>query len=234
MRVSAFFELPDVELYGIYLGVDLGIVLGNDLQFLAFFQDGDFSIFEVDYAVGVFDDGGGVGGQEKLVLANTDGQWAALSGSNDGVGIPAVENGYGVGADYLVQGQLHGGKQVEVVRHLDILDELYKHLGVGAAFEGISFVLQFLFDGGIVFDDAVVYQSQIARCRVMGVCVDLVGLSVSGPAGMCNAYVPCCVLAFGQMSQVGHFAFGLIDIQFICVIYKSDSGTVVAPVFQSF
>ena len=79
MGVSAFFELSDVEFYRIDFRIYFGIVLSNDMQFLTFFQYGDFSVFEIDDAIGVFDDGRGVRCKEKFVFADAYRQRAALS-----------------------------------------------------------------------------------------------------------------------------------------------------------
>ena len=188
MRIAPLFELADIEFYRVDFGIYLGIVLCDDTQFLASFQHGDFSIFEIHHAVGVFHDGRRVRRQEKFIFAYAYGQRAALAGSNDGVGVPTVENGDGVGADDFVQRQLHGGQQVEVVRDLYVFDELHEDFGVGAALESVAHALEFLLDGGVVLDDAVVYERQVARSRIVGVGIDLVRLAVGGPTGA----IPMC------------------------------------------
>ena len=129
-----FSSLSDVEFYRIDFRIYFGIVLSNDMQFLAFFQYGDFSVFEIDDAIGVFDDGRGVRCKEKFVFADAYRQWAALSCRNDCVGVSPVEYGNGIRSYDFVQSQLYSGEQVEIVRDLHILDKLYEDFGVGATF----------------------------------------------------------------------------------------------------
>ena len=69
-----------------------------------------------------------------------------------------------------------------------IVHQLHEHLGIGLAPEGVAMLLKHLLEYSIILDGAVMHECDIPALGYMGVCIDIVRLSVGGPAGMGNAY----------------------------------------------
>ncbi len=69
-------------------------------------------VVQVDNLFGVFNDGRGIRGQEVFPLAYAYEQRAGFTGRHDGVRIVLLDNGNGVRAHHLGQGQLHRVKQI--------------------------------------------------------------------------------------------------------------------------
>lgn len=61
-----------------------------------------------------------------------------------------VEQGDGIGAYDLMEGQLDGRQQFDLLALLDVLDELHEHLRIGIGTETDALLLQACLDLGIV------------------------------------------------------------------------------------
>ena len=67
------------------------------------------------------------------------------------------------------------------------VDEMHKHLGVGRTAEGITVRREFKPQSGMIFDDAIMDQRNVA-CRIeMGVSVAIAGVAMRRPSGMRNS-----------------------------------------------
>ena len=144
-----------------------------------------------------------------------------------------VEQGDGIGAYDLMEGQLDGRQQFDLLALLDVLDELHEHLRIGIGTETDALLLQACLNLGIVFDDAVVDDGQVVRLRVVGVGVARRGLAMGGPTRVGDTDRPSCVLVRTIALQIGHLALLLIDAQHAVGIDQGHSGTIVTTIFQS-
>ena len=63
--------------------------------------------------------------------------------------------------------------------------------------------------------------------------IDVVRLSVGRPAGVADSDCPGRVLPLQEVLEIGYFALALEDVDLPVVPYGSDSGAVIAPVFES-
>lgn len=162
---AAFLEFVEVHLEGVELGCLLDVGEVGDLEASGAVHDGDFFVLEVDDLVGVLDDGGGVGAEEELVdgaflavvLAHADDEGAAFACADELVGLAFVEDGDGVGADDVLEGELDGGVEVAAVGVHHVFDELDEDFGVGLADEGHAVVFHLETECLVVLDDAVVH-----------------------------------------------------------------------------
>ena len=66
-------------------------------------------------------------------------------------------------------------------------DQVGDDLRVGVAAENVALGLELAFEGGVVFDDAVVDDGDRAVAAEMGMGVDVGGAAVGGPAGVADA-----------------------------------------------
>ena len=205
----------------------------GDAQLLTALYVCDLLLPEVYDPVGVFDDGGGVGGHEVFVLSHTDEQGTALAGGNDPVRLLLVDYGQGVGAHDVSQCEGHGIPERDAVGVHHVLDELDYNLGVGLAGEVVAEARELGAQRKIVLDDAVVDDGEPAVLRDVGVGVDVAGLSVGRPAGVGYAYAAADILACSQVLEVLHLAPGLVDHELRTVVDQRHSRAVISSVFQT-
>ena len=233
-RVSAFLQLPEIDVHRLHGGVHPRVVHVHHLQLVPRTNDGDVAVFQVNHLVGIFHDGRRVRSQvEIMFMPDAHHQRAALARGNDLLGMTFVEDGNGVCPDYLVQRDLHGPQQVQAIAHLDIFNKLHQHLRVRLAAELHPALHQPLLQRGIVLDDAVVDQSQVARSGIMRMGVGRTGFAMRGPPGMRDAHVPADILRLHGTLQVCHFAFGLIHVQLARVADERHPRTVITTIFQT-
>ena len=232
VRIAALLNLPQVDVDGLHVELLRLVQDADDLQLLVAAYDGDIAVLEVDHLVGVLNDGTGVGAEEEFVVADAHHQRALLAGGNNLVGVALVEHRNGIGANHLAERHLHRRQQVDALVFLDILDELDEHLGVGVALELHAFLLQLLLQVGVVLDDAVVDDGQIARLRIMGVRIAARRLAVGSPAGVGNADGAADVLVGAILAEVVNLALRLIDIQLALAVDKRHACRVVATILE--
>ena len=234
MWITSFLYLGEVEvdfldfvLYGFVVYVDKLHVL------LVPVNHGDVLVVEVHHFVCVFDDGRCVASEEELAVSDTDHERAALTGCDNLVGVVLVDDGHGIRSDDLVQCDTYRGKQVEFLLGAYVVDELYEHFCVGVAVELNPFLLQLVFQHGIVLDDAVVDNGQPSCAAHVGVGIRACRFSVGGPPRMGDANRSADVLSFGMFLQVGHLSFCLVYLKPRLLRDQGDARTVVSAVFQS-
>ncbi len=78
------FDLDLLVLLGLGLKVDHGVTAGA--------ADGDFIVIQIHHAVGVADDGSGIGGNVGGFGGESEQQRAAAAGGHDGVGVAVIEH----------------------------------------------------------------------------------------------------------------------------------------------
>ena len=173
MRVAALFYLTEVQINGLHLGIQFHVLNVHHLEVFTTAKHGDVAVFQVDNLVGVFHYWSGIGTEiEVAMLANAHYQRALLACGNNLPGFTLVEKGDGIGTDDLVKGQLDGSERVQVFLHLNVFYELDKHFRICIRLESHALFYKLLLEFGIVFDDAVMNDSQISALRVMRMCID--------------------------------------------------------------
>ena len=165
--IASFLDLAEVDVDSLYLQVLLLTEDAHHMKILSTTDHGNVTILKIDHLVGIFHDWTGVGTQEELILTDTHNERALLSGGNDLIGVVLVEHGDGVGTNHLIQGNLYGSQQIQMLMLLDVFNQLHQHLGIGIAHKVYTLCLQFLLQVGVVLDDAIVDDGQILRLGVM-------------------------------------------------------------------
>ena len=61
--------------------------------------------------------------------------------------------------------------KIDAVYNLNVFYELYQYLGIGTTFKSIAFGLEFVFKGGVIFNDTVVNKSESFGRGIMGMSV---------------------------------------------------------------
>ena len=234
-RVASFLQLAEVDVHRLHGGMHPGIVHVHHLQLMSRTDDGDVPVFQIYHLVRIFHDRRGIRSQVKvIVMPDTDHQRTTLARRDNLFGMPLVENGYGVCADNLMQGHLHGPQQRQVIVHLNIFDKLHQHLRIRLAAESHPALDQAFLDGGIVLDDSVMYQRQIARSRIVGMGILRTRLSVRGPPRMGDAHMAADIFVLHRPLQVADLSLSLINIQLARIADQSHTSTVIATIFQTF
>src|SRR5260370_33345451 len=81
--------------------------------------------------------------------------------------------------------------------------------GVSVAVKGNALGLQLAFEGGVILDDAVVYDGDGPVGAEMGMSVAVVGRTMSGPARMADAVAAGGRVIAQELGGVGHAARAL-------------------------
>ena len=232
MRKTTLLDLAQAHLQLAHLGRLLDLAQVRDPELLPALDVGDLLLAQIDHLVGVFDDRGGVGADEILVLPHADQQRAALAGGDELVRLALVQDDQRVGADHMVERQ--GDRIVEGhaagVHH--VLDQLDDDLRIRLALKMIPLPGQLGLEGQVVLDDAVVDQRQFMVLGVMGMRIDVAGLAVRRPAGVGDADAAGSVLVRRHLLQVADLALGLVDRQGAAVPDQRHAGAVITPVLQ--
>jgi hypothetical protein len=204
-------------------------------------QDCHFVVGEVHDLIGVADERAGIAGDEVFALADADDQRAPRAGHDHQFGKVAKQNRNPVGPFQLLERELHRPHaQIRLLRfvpELDLLgemvgDQVGDDLGIGPRAEHVAELLELSFEGGIVFDDAVVHQGDFAVASGVGMGVDIIGLAVGRPAGVPDAQRAIDRLFFQQPAQLIDPA-GFFADRDLAAIQHGDARAVVAPVLQA-
>ena len=144
-----------------------------------------------------------------------------------------LQDGYGISANDVLKGALHGSKKVAFLCLLREFYELHQHLGIGVGTEVIALFLQFGAERLIVLDDTIMHQREVPALAEVRMGVDGVGLAVGGPAGMGYTDAAGGVLGGTLLFQGRHFAGGLIHVKVSLVVNHAHASRVIAAIFQS-
>ena len=145
---------------------------------------GDVALVEDDHVLGVLEDGRHVAGEEALALAEPDDERDVHPRADDAIGMVGVHDADGIRAAHLVERQPH---RVNEVARVLRLDEVHQHLGIGLRGESMALGHQAVLDLGVVLDDPVVDERELAAAVGVRVRVLVVGPAVGGPARMADA-----------------------------------------------
>ena len=238
VRETALLQLVERKAEGVHLRRLVHLLQVDDVNLAAAIHVGNLLVLEVNDLLRVLHDGRGVAAEVELLLstgvgADTNHQRRPLAGAHQLVGMVLLQDGYGIGADDVLQGALHGGEEVALLGLLRILDELHQHLGVGVGAEVVALLLQLGAQRLVVLDDAVVHQREILALAQVRVGVHRVGLAVGGPTRMGDTDAAGSVLGGTLLLQRSHLAGSLVHIQVAFGVDHTDAGRVIAAIFQS-
>ena len=195
-------------------------------------QRDDLVLVELERLAGVLDEGGDVGAEEVLALAEADHERAVAARGHHQAGGLAVDGHEGEGALEPAAHPLHGGGQVDPRDHLQ-LQQVRDDLGVGLGDQLVAVVLEARAQVVEVLDDAVVHDRHPPGRAGGRVGVDVVGRTVGGPAGVPDAGRRGRQrVGVDDLLEVGQLARLLAGHQGAAVD-QGDAGRVVAAVLQA-
>ena len=205
----------------------------DNLQFFTTLDKGNVSILEIHHLIRVFHDRTGVRTQEKLILTDTYYQRTLLTGCHNLVWITLVENGNGIGANHLIEGHLYCCQKVQVLMLFDIFDQLYQHLRIRIRNKLHALGLELRLQLGIILNDTIVDNGQIARLGIMGMGIHRRRFTMRCPTGMGNADGATHILVTAKLHQIVNLTLGLKHIQFGILVNQGHSGTVITTILKS-
>ena len=171
MGIASALYLSEINVYGLYFGVQLAIKYIDYVEFLALSYHGNVAVFEINHLVGVFYYGTCVRSEEEFVVADAHHKRALFACCDYLVGVALVQQGYCIGANHLMESQLHGSEQIEVLAFLDIFNQLHEHFRVGVGTKLDAFRHQLVLQIGIILYYSVVDNGEIFRLGVVRVSV---------------------------------------------------------------
>jgi len=139
------------------------------------------AVLEEDDLLGVAHEGGDVGGDEHLAVADAEHHGRAVAGHQDAVGHAGVADGDAISAFDLTQG---GADAVVELVAFGARDEVGQHLGVGVGGELDSLGLEHGPQARGVLDDAVVHDGHAALGVAVRMGVDVARRTVRRPTGV--------------------------------------------------
>jgi hypothetical protein len=192
---------------------------------------GDVALLQEDEALGDWQQGEDVGGDEVLAHADADDQRAAQPRDDQPVGLVGAGDSQGKGTHHLLRGGLHGGEQVG--RFFQVAcEQVGDDLGIGFRGEAVAGLAEFCAQLGVVLDDAVVHHRHALAAHV-GMGVALGGDAVGGPAGVGDAKAAGERFGIQTRLQFAHLAHRADALDVTVVHAHGDAGGVVAPVLQA-
>ena len=207
------------------------------MRTLVGFDFDDLAVFDRHRGAGVGEEGGDRRGEEGLALAEAGDQRALLAGAEQATGLAGVHGDEGVVAAQLGVGGAGGDGEVAVVV---AGDQVGDDLGVGLGGELLPLGLQPLAQLGVVLDDPVEDDVDLARAVVVGMGVLLGDAAVGRPAGVGDAGLRRRhrALAVGgagvqRGAQVGEVADRVLADD-LAVVEQGEASRVIASVFEFF
>ena len=122
----------------------------------------DLAVLDLHHGPGLAEEGRDRGGEEGLPLADADHQRTLLAGADEQLGVVDVHRDEGVVAAEIGEGAANRGGQIAVVV---ALDQVGDDLGVGLGAELVPVGEQLATQLGVVLDDAVEDDVDLARAR---------------------------------------------------------------------
>jgi hypothetical protein len=197
----------------------------------------DLAVFDRDRDAGVGEEGRDRRGEEGLALADAGDQRTLLASPDQAPGLVGVHGDEGVVAAQLgIGGADRGGEVALVVGG----DQVGDDLGVGLGGEALAVGLQPLAQAGVVLDDPVEDDVDLAGAVVVGMGVLLGDAAVGRPAGMGDAGVGGRQGAgavggalLDRGAEIGEVADGVHALD-LAVLDQREAGRVIAAVFELF
>ncbi len=192
------------------------------------FDDGHLIVVEIDDAIGVFEEGGNVRGDEVFFCFGVDADYDGRSAAgSDNFVFAFFEDDNGEAAVDFFTGEFNGC--FEVVGFVDFGDEVGNDFSVAVGFECEAFLFEDFFVFEVVFENAVVDEDDFAVFAGVRMGVFEFRFSVGRPAGVAE-----CERGFreGVFAQgVADFADFFMDFDFV-VGFVGDAPRVVAAIFE--
>ena len=125
--------LDGVEVHLQFLNVrdGLHVVDGLDEQVLAQLDADHLFVLDINDLLGATHNRGGIRSDEEFVVADTDDHRATLAGGDNLIGMSLLQDGDGVCAHHVVQGDTDSLQKIHLLALLHILNQVDEHLGVG-------------------------------------------------------------------------------------------------------
>ena len=184
---------------------------------------GNLLVVQIDDLLCVLHKWGSVRSEEELIISDSDNQRTRFSRCHNLVRIAFLYHSYGVCADSLSQSQLHSFREIHVVLFLHVFNKLHKHFGVCVALELISTLYQVFFDYSVILYDSVMDYRKRLRLRIVRMGIAVIWLAMRRPSCVGYSYSSAQVFVRSVLLKILDFAFCLIDIYLVLVIYKSNS-----------
>ena len=190
-------------------------------------------IVEVDGLAGVFDDRRGIRGDDGAVFSDSQNDGRAATGRDESAGFGV---GHAGNAERSFDFFERGDDCIEEIALVERVDEVGEDFGVGFGKEEVSGSGEFIAEGTMVFNDAIVNESDAVFFTCVWVRVLGGRWSVGGPAGVGDAAIRFREVGFVFAEEAGEFldlafAFTNDDLVFG---FDGDTGGVVAAIFESF
>jgi hypothetical protein len=192
-------------------------------------QHRPIAVFKIGDGIGERRERNGVGADEHLAIAKTDGERAALPRHDHQIVAAAEDHGERERA--LQVAQRVEGRSHRVVAGLEFAgDEMGDDLGICVAGEHRAFGDQLLFQLAEILDDAVMhYRDEIGHMRMR---VGLDRLAVSGPARMADAGVAGERMALKHVLEIAQLAFGAPAAE-LTVFHGGDARGIITAIFET-
>ena len=190
-------------------------------------------IVEVDGLTGVFNDSRGIRGDDGAIFSDSQDDGRAATGHDESAGFGVDHAGNTERSfDFFERGD----DCIEEIALVERVDEVGENFGVGFGKEEVSGSSEFIAEGTMVFNDAVVNESDAVFSSCMWVRVFGGWWSVGSPAGVGDAAIRFREVGFVFAEEAGEF----LDLPFAFTNddsvfgFDGDTGGVVAAIFESF
>ena len=190
-------------------------------------DNGEVAIGEKENVARVIKNGGNVGGDKVFVVAQADHQRRTVARGDDFVRLVDGDDRQSKDSAEFFHGPanrlLESGLVAVASFEKMLFDQMSDDFGIGFGRELVAFLDQLFLEAEIVFDDAVVYDHDLAGAVAMRMSVFFRGTSVSGPAGVANAVGAVERLEADGFFQIAQLAFGAPELQLVPVAGDGNS-----------
>ena len=147
----------------------------------------DITFIQIDKAIGYLSQRQLIRGQKIFTKPQTQYQRATAAGTNYAIGLVSVNYRQAIGTFQAGNRRLDRGQQIMPLLH-QMINQVGNRFGIRFRYKLITLTAQFLAQGFVVFNNAVVHNRQFGA-RKVGVRVQFCGFAVGGPASVSNAGV---------------------------------------------
>ncbi len=176
----------------------------------AWSQHGDIAVIEEEHIPGVTKNRGNVGGDEELLVAESDDDGRTGAGGDNLVGIGAGNDTDRKDAPDLFKGGANGILELAVEM---LFNQVSEDFGIGFRLEDVAFGGQLFAESEVVLDDTVVYDDDFAFTVAMRMGVLFGRAAVRGPAGVPDAIMAGNRIGANRFFKVPQFARGSSDFE---------------------
>ena len=218
--VCVKFDILHFVLHGLAVRVQqvVSVVLDFD----------DVVVVQVDNLLRVHDNCRNVGGEVEFVLSDAQNKRRSAAGADEGAGFALADDGEAERTFDERNGFQYSFFQVALVV---AGNQVGDHFSIGLGLEFDSFSLQLLFQDGVVLDNAVVDNRDVAVKALVRVCVFDGRGAVGGPAGVRDTDMSLDRVILDLRFKRTDFSGGTNGL-YLSTIDKGDSRAVVAAVFK--